>query len=145
VDHTFDEIVVTATRTAPPLSEVPASVSVVTKEDIEKRNTEEVDTVMDLLPGVFDKRSKGLDTTARVALRGIPDQKRSLVLLDGQPVNEGYTGNLNWTAMLPVNIEKVVLTGWTRDWQWLRCCTTPTWLFSTGTGLFFLKDGQAET
>ena len=107
VDHTFDEMVVTATRTATPLSEVPAAVSVVTKEDIEKRNILAVDTALDLLPGVFDKRSKGLDTTSRVVLRGIPDQKRTLVLLDGQPMNDGYTGNVNWNGMLPENIEKV--------------------------------------
>ena len=107
VDHTFDEMVVTATRTATPLSQSPAAVSVVTKEDIEKRNIEAVDTVVDLLPGVYDKHSKGLDTTARVIIRGIPDQKRTLVLLDGQPMNDGYTGNVNWNGMLPENIEKV--------------------------------------
>lgn len=107
VDHTFDEIVVTATRSATPLSEVPASVSVITKEDIERRNIQSVDTALDLVPGLFDKHAKPLDTTASVAVRGIPDQKRTLILLDGQPMNDAYTGVVNWNGMLPENIEKI--------------------------------------
>ena len=107
VEHTFQEMVVTATRTPVPLWEVPAAVSVVTKEDIDKRNIQAVDTALDLVPGLFDKHSKPLDTTASVILRGIPDQKRNLVLLDGQPLNDGYTGVVNWNGMLPENIDRI--------------------------------------
>ncbi len=57
-DQTLEPIVVTATRTPHSISDVPAAVSVVTSEDIESRNIQKVDEAMDLLPGVFDKRSK---------------------------------------------------------------------------------------
>ncbi len=107
LDHTFDEIVVTATRTATPLSDVPASVSVVTKEDIEKRHVQSVDTALDLVPGLFNKHAKPLDTTSAVVLRGMPEQKRTLVLLDGQPMNDAYTGVVNWNGMLPENLDRV--------------------------------------
>ena len=106
-EHTLETIVVTATRTPVPLSEVPASVSVVTKEDIAKRNVQSVDSALDLVPGLYDKHAKPLDTTSSVVLRGIPDQKRNLVLLDGQPMNDAYTGVVNWNGMLPENIEKI--------------------------------------
>ena len=62
-DQTLEPIVVTATRTPHSISDVPAAVSVVTSEDIESRNIQKVDEALNELPGVFDKRSKGLDTT----------------------------------------------------------------------------------
>jgi iron complex outermembrane recepter protein len=72
VDHSFDEIVVTATRSPVRLWEAPASVSVVTKEDIEKRNVQSVNSALNLVPGLYDKQAKPLDTTSRVVIRGSP-------------------------------------------------------------------------
>lgn len=106
-DHQMQAVVVTATRTETPVADAPASVSVVTREDIENRNIQAVDNALNLLPGVVDKRSKGLDTTTRVTLRGIPEQKRTLVLLDGQPMNDGYTGAVNWNGIAPENVERI--------------------------------------
>lgn len=105
--HKLEEIVVTATRTAKSLSDVPAAVSVVTREDIESRFIERVDEAVNLLPGLFDKRAKGLDTTGRVVLRGMPDQRRTLVLLDGQPLNNGYTGQVDWNTTNPEDVERI--------------------------------------
>ncbi len=106
-DTTLEEIVVTATRTPMSLGDAPADVSVVTQKDIESRNIQTIDEAMDILPGVYDKRAKPLDTTAAVTLRGIPDQKRTLVLLDGLPLNDGYTGAVNWNGIFPQNIERI--------------------------------------
>jgi len=103
----LEEIVVTATRTEKEITEAPGSVSVVTKEDMEKRNIQTIDSAVNLLPGVFNKRAKGLDTTARVTLRGIPEQKRTLVLIDGQPMNDAYTGAVMWDSFLPENVERI--------------------------------------
>jgi len=104
----MEEIVVTATRTEKPLKEVPASVSVVTKEDIEKRNVQAVDQAINTLPGVFDKRGKGLmDTTARVSLRGIPMGNRTLILMDGLALNSAYTGSVKWNGLFPENVERI--------------------------------------
>lgn len=106
-EYTLEEIVVTATRTEKALSDVPAAVSVVTREGMENRNIQTIDSAVNLIPGVFDKRAKGLDTTAAVTLRGFPGQKRTLVLVDGQPQNDGYTGAVNWNGILPENVEKI--------------------------------------
>ncbi len=106
-DQTLEPIVVTATRTEKSLSDVPAAVSVVTSQDIESRNIQKVDEAVDLVPGVFDKRSKGLDTTGYVIMRGIPSQVRNLVLLDGEPLNNGYTGIVNWNSLNPEDIARI--------------------------------------
>ncbi|MCG2813051.1 MAG: TonB-dependent receptor plug domain-containing protein, partial [Thermodesulfovibrionales bacterium] len=69
----LEEIVVTATRTEKEIESVPGSVAVITKDDIKKRNIKSVDEALNLIPGVFNRRGKGLmDTLSSVTLRGIP-------------------------------------------------------------------------
>ena len=106
-DARLTEIVVTATRSEKSISESPAAVSVIKREDLDSRNIQTVDSALNMVEGVFDKRAKGLDTTSRVTLRGMPEQKRTLILLDGQPLNDGYTGIVNWNAILPDNVERI--------------------------------------
>ena len=78
------EVVVSATRGEKDIADVPASVDVVTQEEIEKKKPLTVDQSMNNLPGVFDRRGKGLmDTQASISLRGIPGANRTLILLDG--------------------------------------------------------------
>ena len=64
-DIYLEEIVVTATRSEKTLSEVPAAVSVVTREDIENRNVQNVDSALNMVPGLFDKRAKPLRSEER--------------------------------------------------------------------------------
>ena len=105
---TLEEVVVTATRTEKEVGMAPASTSVVTKKDIEMRNAQTVDEALDDLPGVFDRRNKGLmDTQPSVTLRGIPGQQRTLILLDGMPLNSAYDGSVNFTGFAPEDVERI--------------------------------------
>lgn len=102
------EVVVSATRGEKDISDVPASVDVVTKEEIEKREIMTVDQSLNTLPGVFDRRGKGLmDTQASITLRGIPNQNRTLILRDGIPLNNAYTGDVQWGGLAPEDIERI--------------------------------------
>ncbi|MBF0496081.1 MAG: Plug domain-containing protein, partial [Deltaproteobacteria bacterium] len=104
----LEEMVVTATRTEKSVSDAPASVNVVTKEEIETRNIQTIDQALNDTVGVFNRRSKGLmDTLAQVSLRGIPGQNRSLILIDGLALNNAYTGAPMWAGIFPENVEKV--------------------------------------
>ena len=104
----LDEIVVTATRTEMEASQAPASTSVVTGKDIEQRTILAPDQALNILPGVFDTRGKGLtDTNASVTLRGMPGQSRTLVLLDGMPLNSAYTGNVQFGGLAPEDIKRM--------------------------------------
>jgi len=104
----LEEIVVTATKTEKKIEDAPGSVTVISKEEIERRNIKTVDEALSEVVGVFDKRNKGLmDTTSSVRLRGFHGDQYTLILLDGQPLNDAYTGGLEW-GMLPVdNIERI--------------------------------------
>jgi len=104
----LDKIVVTATKTERNPDDVPASITIITKEDIRKQNIQTVDEALAQVPGTFDKRGKGWqDTMTSVSLRGFPDQKRTLILLDGQNISTAYSNSVVWTNMPVENIERI--------------------------------------
>ncbi|MCL6592239.1 MAG: glycosyl hydrolase 53 family protein, partial [Firmicutes bacterium] len=104
----LEEIVVTATRTETPIESAPASVSVITKEKIELKAPKTIDQALNDVSGVFVRRGKGLmDTLSAITLRGIPDQKRTLILMDGIVLNNPYTGNVRMGGYYPEDLERV--------------------------------------
>ncbi|MBW2129813.1 MAG: TonB-dependent receptor [Deltaproteobacteria bacterium] len=104
----LEEIVVTATKTEKKVEDVPGSVTVIHQEDLRKKNVQTVDDALNSLSGVFVKRSKGLmDSTASVKMRGFNGDKYTLVLIDGQPINDAYTGGVEWGALPTDNIERI--------------------------------------
>jgi iron complex outermembrane receptor protein len=104
----LEEVVVTASRGEQAAADAPSSTSVVKAEDMEKRNVQTVDQAVNLLPGVFGRRGKGpADTLASITLRGIPGQSRTLVLLDGVPLNDGYTGGVQLGGLRPQEIQRL--------------------------------------
>lgn len=107
------KVVVTATRTAQSLAEAPGAISVLSREDIERRNVLTIDQAVNTLPGLFARRSKGLmDTQANIQLRGIPGEDRTLILVDGLPMNDGYTGGVRLGSLTLADVDRIeVLRG----------------------------------
>lgn len=102
------DVVVTATKTEKKVGDAPGSVTVITRKEMKKQNVRTVDDAVKTLSGIFVKRSKGLmDSTSTVRMRGFNGDKYSLVLLDGQPVNDAYTGGIEWGALAVGNIERI--------------------------------------
>ena len=107
----LDKTVVTATRTETPIENLPVSVTVITKDDIEKMHAKTVDDVLNKAAGVQIKRRAGLSACSPgVYVRGTGDASRVMVLKDGIPLNAPYLGTVGgevWGAMSGENIEKV--------------------------------------
>ncbi len=104
----LEEIVVTATKTEKKVEDAPGSVTVIDKEEMKKKNIETVDDALNSLSGLFVKRSKGLmDSTTSVRMRGFAGDEYALVLIDGQPLNDAYTGGVEWGALPVENIERI--------------------------------------
>ena len=109
-DTQLEEVVITATRTAKGISEAPASVSVVTSDQIESKNIQRVDEALTALPGVY-LRGPGDHVPSAwantVTMRGIAGYERTAVLLDGQPINNAFSGGVNWSSLAVEDIQKI--------------------------------------
>ncbi len=106
----MSEVVVTATKTAKDTLDAPATVSVVTAKDIENMNVHSVDEALATLPGVYTTRPGGHEPSVmgtNVLLRGIPDYSRTLVLVDGQTLNDPYIGAVTWESVPAETVERI--------------------------------------
>lgn len=99
----LEEIVVTATRTERKIKDVPATVTVITREEIEKSSARSAFDLLRTVPGVCIEDSYGIGMQGRVSLRGFNPfgSKYVLVLVDGIPVNEGDDGDVSWCGSVP--------------------------------------------
>lgn len=104
----LEEIVVTATKTAKPIEEVPVAVSIISSEDIEKSTAKTVDEALQHAPGTFYWNRTGLgEPHAWVHIRGFRGSNRNLSLLDGLPLNEASSGSIHWPGIPISNIERI--------------------------------------
>jgi iron complex outermembrane receptor protein len=104
------EIVVTATKSAKSTADAPATVSVVGAREIEERNIQSADEALTHIPGAYASRPGGHEPSVmgtHIMLRGIPDASRTLVLLDGQTLNDPYIGTVTWESVPAETIERI--------------------------------------
>ena len=107
----LDEVVVTATRTSATLSDAPAAVTVINARSIETKNASRLGDVLDQVPSLYLRggalgQSQGTIGTSGMSLRGI-DQTKTLVLLDGQPIQDAGSGKVNWRVPFVEDIARV--------------------------------------
>lgn len=95
-------IIVTATRFATADPRVPASISVITRSDIERSPARSIPDLLRSVPGVVVRSlSGGLGSDATVDIRGSGEAAGSntLVLLDGQRLNPVDMGGVKWQTI----------------------------------------------
>ncbi|WP_374649560.1 TonB-dependent receptor plug domain-containing protein [Rhizorhabdus sp.] len=108
-----DSIVVTATRTETPLSQVAQSISVVDAKTLELRQTPSVAEFLRTLPGVTIVRNGGLGSTTSVFIRGA-ESDQTVALIDGVKLNDPSApgGGFNFADLLTDNLDRIeVLRG----------------------------------
>lgn len=109
-DVFIDEVVVSATRTESRIGDIPGRVELITPERISMSSYQSVDELLALLPGVHTARSYGLFSfRATVSMRGVSakEQARTLVLLNGMPVNKADGGSVNWNLISTGEVERI--------------------------------------
>ncbi len=90
----LEEVVITATRTEINAAVAPGDISIITSKDIEKRNIQTVDQALDIVPGVYNTRTKMMDIAPQITLRGMPAALgRTLILIDGINLVDPMLGN----------------------------------------------------
>jgi outer membrane receptor protein involved in Fe transport len=112
----LEMVTVTPTRTEQRLGDVPASVRVLTSDQIESSPAVVADDVLRQIPtfSLFRRASSlvAQPTTQGVSLRGIgpSGQSRTLVLLDGVPFNDPFGGWVYWTRVPLLSVDRIEVT-----------------------------------
>lgn len=104
--YALPEIVVTASKWQEEASQVPQSMTVITRQEIEQRGTP---FVLDLLQTRSDLQAVqhgGVGKTASFFLRG-GNSRQTLVLVDGVKVNSPSTGAADLSGLLSDDIERI--------------------------------------
>jgi len=111
VDDNADTMVVTASATEQNLKDAPASISVITQEDLQRRPVNNLKDVLQEIPGV-QLTNEG-DNRKGVSLRGL-DSSYTLILVDGKRVNSRNVVfrhndfDLNWVPVEAIERIEVV-------------------------------------
>jgi len=93
-------VVVTATRSPAAALSVPASVSVVGEAELRRRNVLRLGDAIADVPGLYVRGAAmgaGFPGSGAsvLSMRGIPRTPRTLVMIDGQPLNNALSGGVN--------------------------------------------------
>lgn len=108
----LDDVVVTATRYGTTTLETPASVSVVDADAVELRSPARGGDLLRDVPNVY---ARGVTTgssfpgtgQAAISMRGVPRGMRTLVLVDGMPINNALSGAIDVASVPVSDIERV--------------------------------------
>lgn len=114
---TTPEIVVTATRTPVDTSQVAASTTVITRDDIEARQVESVPELLMGVAGIDVTQSGGPGKTASVFLRGA-ESDHVLVLINGIRTGSTSLGSSAFEQLPVEHIERVEIVRGPRASQW---------------------------
>lgn len=102
------EFFVTATRTKRMAGEIPVRLSSIPSEEIDLMPSITSDNLLELVPGANIDRTNGIfSKNASITLRGLNGSPRTLILMDGIPLNKADGGGLNWNRMIPEFIERI--------------------------------------
>ncbi len=98
--YKLDNIVVSTTRNEIPVSDAAQTVTVLSKEDIMASPFDRVEDIIRSVPGVYNTRHFGTQTSGvsnPITVRGVGGN-RVLLLVDGVPQNDNFNNSIAWVA-----------------------------------------------
>jgi vitamin B12 transporter len=101
-----EQVVVSATRFDIPLDQSPASVSVISAEDLEQKQIERVSDALREVPGLSVVQTGTAGQLTSVFTRGLRSE-HTQVLLDGIPINQGLQGAFNFADFTTDDIDRI--------------------------------------
>lgn len=102
----FEPVVVTASKIEEPLSEVPASVEVITRQELEEKQILTLDEAIQTTTGLNITGKGGADPAAHNSIRGTYG-KQSAIMIDGLKINPPYDQTPEAGGIFMHNIERV--------------------------------------
>src|SRR5438105_1237640 len=101
-----EPVVVSATRFDIPLDRSPASVSVISSQDIDNKQIERACDALREVPGLAVVQTGTPGQLTSVFMRGLPSQDMQ-VLLDGIPINQGLAGQFDFANLTTDNFDRI--------------------------------------
>jgi vitamin B12 transporter len=106
-DNKVEKVIVTASRIgAVAQDRLGTAVSVVTREQIDQRQTRFVSDILRDVPGVAVSRSGGAGTSTQIRMRG-GEANHTLVLFDGADISDPFQGEFDFSTLLADDIERI--------------------------------------
>ena len=106
VDEYTEVIMVTATRTETPVSQLPDSVSIISREQIDQHKATTIFEALRSVPGLNIRKSGSIGRQSEMTIRG-SSTSQVLVMIDGVQVNSATTGTFNFANLTTDNIERI--------------------------------------
>ena len=104
----LDQTIVTATRTEEQITKLPVRAAVISQEEIDDYPSLTVDDLLRNVAGVVVNRSWGIfSKNSSITMRGLDGSARTLILIDGVPINKTAGGSVTWEMVKPEQIEKI--------------------------------------
>ncbi|PYL06515.1 MAG: hypothetical protein DME34_08810 [Verrucomicrobia bacterium] len=101
-----EPVIVSATRTEIRLDQSPASVSVISSEELEEKQIERVADALREVPGLSVVQTGSPGQLTSVFTRGLRSE-HTQILLDGVPINQGLQGAFNFADFTTDDIDRV--------------------------------------
>jgi vitamin B12 transporter len=101
-----ETVVVSATRTDVPLDQSPASVSVISANDLDQKQIERVSDALREVPGLNVVQTGAPGQLTSVFTRGL-NSAHTQVLIDGIPINQGLAGQFDFANLTTDNIDRI--------------------------------------
>ena len=111
------EVVISATKTPVPVSQVTSAVEIITGEQMQQRKVKTVAEALRWAQGLAVNQSGGPGTAVDVRMRGgTPEQ--TLVLIDGAIVNSATLGSYDFAHLTTDNIERIEILRGSQSMLW---------------------------
>src|SRR5438128_12242068 len=101
-----ESVVVSATRFDIPLDQSPASVSVISGQELEQKQIKRVSDALREVPGVSVVQTGTAGQLTSLFMRGLPSEDMQ-VLLDGIPINQGLAGQFDFANLMTDDIDRI--------------------------------------
>jgi len=106
-EDSMDRIIVTGSRTPLSINSVGSAITVITRDDIERRQARYVSDLLRAVPGFAVSHSGVAGSQTQVRVRGA-EANHVLVLIDGARANDPATGDeFRWEFLTTANIERI--------------------------------------
>ena len=107
VAETTENILVTASRSPLTTSDIGSSATIITREEIERRQARYVTDILRSVPGIAVSHSGAIGSQTQVRMRGA-EANHVLVLIDGVRANDPASGDeFRWELLSTSNVERI--------------------------------------